>query len=221
MKKTRTAKPKPKRGGRGKAESVTGAAENAVEVRKPVGIGDNSKLKLIEPSDFDHHLKNIKGTLEKLETAKSLVRHAMESANKSSKGLGGVIKEIISLERKNDPTELAHYLQTFGIGLKVIGCPIQITIFDTLAGEVADQAYKRGYADGEGGRANDSPYPALSDLDQAYAKGWRHGTAKNLGVSPEESDAAEAERLAEGGGEKDPWPDDTQVQDGEPQKDAA
>lgn len=215
MKKART--PKPKRGGRrGRSEAMTGAKENEVEVRQPA-IGDNSKLKLVEPSDFEHHMKAIKGANEKLETAKSLVRHAMEAANKSSKGLGAVIKEIVGLERKNDPQALAHYLQTFGIGLKAINCPIQITIFDTLGGEVADQAYKRGFADGEGGRASDSPYPATSDLDQEYARGWRHGTAKNLGVSPEESDAA----LAAEGGESAAWPDDAQVQDGEQHKDAA
>lgn len=194
----RTRKP---RGGKGrsKAEDVTGAKEGAVEVRKPVGVGDNSKLKLPAPADFDHHFKSLRGAKDKVDTARQIERQAAEAANKVFPGLSKICKQMMKIQDENDPVKLQQFLDLYGLGLKQINSPIQITIFDTLAGDVGDQAYKRGFADGEAGRSANNQYPAGSDLHEEYQRGWSHGTAKNLDVSPEQSDEALAGGDAESG----------------------
>lgn len=184
-----------------KSEADTGAKENSVEVRTAAKIGDNSQLKLPAPADFDHHYKSMRGAKEKVATAQALSSQASESANKCSPGLAAVIKNTLKIEAENDPAKLQRHLEMMGMGLKHIGSSVQMTIFDTLAGDVADQAYKRGFADGEAPRAAANPYPEGSDLYADYAKGWREGTAKNLGLSDEEVAAAFPE------GEEHPDPD--------------
>lgn len=188
------AKPKGKRGGvrKSKAESMTGAKAAKVEVRG--GMGDNApEMKLPAPDDFLHHMKSIKGCKEKLETAKSLVSHAKKAANKSCAGLSKTIERLIGIERENDPFAFQREMEMLGLGLKVTNSPIQLSVFDTLAGDVEDQAYKRGVSDGEAGRSASNPYPENSDLAESYSSGWRHGTGKNLGLSPGQVDAATGE----------------------------
>lgn len=175
---------------RGKGESDTGAKDGQVEVRQAAGIGDNSKLALAAPDDYSHHMKSIKGLAEKAATANSMLRHAKTSANKCSPGLAASIAETLAIERENDPIKLQRRLEHLGLGMKLIGSSVQLSVFDTLAGEVAEQAYKRGFADGEAPRTAACPYPENSDLAEKYSKGWRHGTAKNMGMTPEDSDAA-------------------------------
>lgn len=164
-------------------------AEETVEVRTP-GIGDNSKLALPAPDDYSHHMKSIRGAKDKLETAKSLLRHAKDAANKCAAGLAASIEETLKIERDNDPVKLQARLEMLGLGLKEIGSTIQLSVFDSLGGDAADQVYQRGMADGKAGRTADNRYPEGSDLHALYAKGWRHGTASNLGISAEESDRA-------------------------------
>lgn len=176
-----------------RAESVTGAQEGAVEVRTAAKIGDNSKLKLPAPNDFDHHYKSIRGAQDKVKTAQALSSQASESANKCSPGLAKVIKDTLKIEAENDPEKLKRHLEMMGMGLKQISSSIQLTVFDSLQGDVADQAYSRGAADGEAGRSANNAYPDGSELNAEYARGWRHGTAKNLGLSPEQTDAAIAD----------------------------
>jgi hypothetical protein len=181
---------KRRRVAKARAEADTGAKANAVEVRTAAKIGDNSKLKLPAPDTFDHHYKSIRGAQDKVKTAQALSSQASESANKASPGLAKVIKDTLKIENENDPIKLARHLEMMGMGLKQINSPIQLTVFDTLQGDVADQAYKRGFDDGENGRTANNAYPDGSDLATAYGDGWRHGTAKNLGITPKEADAA-------------------------------
>lgn len=185
---------KGKRGGRSKrskAEASTGAKENGVDVRK-VSIGDNS-LALPDPKDFDHHYKSMRGARDKVQTAQALSSQASESANKCSPGLAKIIKETLKIENENDPVKLQRHLNMLGMGLKHINSTVQISIFDTLAGDVAEQAYKRGVDDGENARGSNQQYPEGSDLAGHYTRGWQHGTAKNMGLSPEQSDSALSE----------------------------
>lgn len=168
---------------------MTGAKENEVEVRTPAA-GDNSQLALPAPDDFQHHYKAIKGCKDKQATAASLLKHAKEAANKSSPGLAKMIENTIAIERQNDPAALMRHFELIGYGLRQINFPVQLSVFDTLAGDTKEQVYKRGFADGESARTANNKYPAGSDLAAEYDRGYRHGTSKNLGVTPEESDAA-------------------------------
>jgi hypothetical protein len=207
-----------KRGGSGKrkskAESMTGAKENAVEVRK-LG-GDNApELKLPSEEDFNYHLKNIRGAVEKKDTAVNLVRLANQSAEKACKGLGKTIARLIKLDRSDDPMAFQRELELLGYGLKVTGSPVQISIHDMLLGDVEDQAYGRGRKDGEAGKTLSNPYPDGTSLAAKYAEGHMHGQAKNLGLTTEQADAAVAEGANGNGSSSDPWPDDHQASGGE------
>lgn len=194
-KKKKTAGTRAGRSRRGKGESNTGAKANAVEVRT-AGIGDNSGLALVEPSDWNHHFKSIKGLKEKAATAQSLVRHAKTAANKLRTGLSAVIEDVISIERENDPVKLKSYLELMGVGLSCIGSTIQLNVFDSLAGDQMELVYKRGFADGEAGRTADNKYPETSDLHAEYNRGWRHGTGKNMNLTPEQVDSANEQQEA-------------------------
>lgn len=191
MAKPKKSAPAKKKGGkrRSKAENMTGAKANAVEVRK-VGIGDNSELEFLDPNDFDHHYRTIKGLKEKAATANSHVRHAKNAANKTRPGLAATVELTIAIEREDDPVKLKRHLEMLGVGLKQIGSSIQLNVFDSLAGEVQEQAYNRGFADGEGGKTSNSRYPEGSDLNAQYSKGWAHGSGKNMGQTVDQVDAA-------------------------------
>lgn len=187
-----------KRGGKkSKAESVTEAKANEVEVRTVVGIGDNSQLALPAPDDYAHHMKTIKGYMDKLETAKSILSHAKTAANKACPGLAASIAETLKFEREGDPIKLQKRLEMLGMGLKQIGSTIQLSVFDSLAGDEMDMVYQRGLADGKAGKTPDCRYPEGSDLAEQYNAGWRHGTAENMGVSAADADAAVAEASAD------------------------
>lgn len=161
---------------------------------RTIGIGDNSQLALPAPDDYAHHMKTIRGLKEKSATAASLLRHAKTSANKACAGLAASIEETLAIEREGDPIKLQKRLELLGMGLKQIGSTIEVTIFVTLAGDEEDLVYKRGHSDGKAGKTADNKYPEASSLHALYAKGWRHGTAENLGLTPEQADAADEDQ---------------------------
>lgn len=196
----------PRRGrgkSKSKAESMTGKKAATTEVRQ-VGEGHNSgELALPKPDDWDFHFRSIKGLAEKSATAASLLRHAKKSAEKSGINMEAM-NRTLSEDKAPDPAKMTRFLEQLGLGLKQSGSTLAITVHDSLAGDVADQSYKRGFADGEAGRTANNKYPENSDLAKQYTRGWMHGTGKNLGKTPEEVDAAladegdEAEQIGRG-----------------------
>lgn len=161
-----------------------------VEVRKAAAMGDNSQLALPAPDDYAHHMKTIKGLKDRAATAQSLVRHAKTAANKACPGLAASIEETLSIEREGDPVKLQTRLEMMGMGLKHIGSTIQLSVFDSLAGDHMDQVYRRYFTDGQGGKALDNRYPEGSDLAAQASRAWRHGFAANMDQTPEQADAA-------------------------------
>lgn len=159
--------------------------DETVEVRT-AGIGDNSELKLPKPDDYAHHMKSIRGAKDKLETAKSLLSHAKTAANKSCPGLAASIGETLAIERDGDAVKLKQRFELLGMGLKQINSTVQLSVFDTLAGEVTEQAFKRGYADGKAGKGSNSGYPEGSDLAAEYSRGWQEGMSQNVSMSDED-----------------------------------
>lgn len=179
------------RGGRsrrGKGESMTEAKANQVEVRTALGQGD---LQLPAPDDYQHHKKSIVGTLEKLETAKSLYRKALQSAKSAGIDTDALL-EARRIVRANDPKGTANKLNQLAFALGQEGFAIQITVHDTLAGDEHALVARRGYEDARAGKTNESPYPEGSDLARIYAKNFRHGTAHNLNVTDEQFEESEA-----------------------------
>jgi hypothetical protein len=193
MAKAKKAKGRAARSRRGKSQAMTGAKDAQVEVRT------GSLIPNIELSDKDinHHFTAIKRATETKDSAVSALRTAMKKADETHSGLGDEIKQQITLERKDSTAELAAELSLKARVLQARGTTIQINIFDTLAGDQLDQIYRRFFKDGKDGKPLDNRYPAGSDLNAQAARAWRHGTASNLNVSPEESDKAVAEEMSE------------------------
>lgn len=181
---------------RGKSEDMTGAKEGAVEVRS-VGIGDNSgELSLMEPDDWNHHKKAIKGWKEKVSTAQRGLQGAKAAAKKAGMNLAS-LDLVVGIERDNDPKKAMDFFSQVDLGLRLSeDTTIRITTHDTLAGDQMELVYKRGYADGAAGRTPDNQYPENSDLAAEYSRGWRHGSGKNMGLTPEQVDAAENQKEA-------------------------
>lgn len=181
----------PKRGGgsrRSKAESVTEEKENSVEVNKVLDLHPIE----IDEKDFNVHYKSIKSALEKKDTAVSLLRGARKQAKEASPDILAAVEETIKLERLDQDTIVTR-LQRIGYALKKAESPIQLTLHNTLLGDAKDTSYNRGFKDGEAGRTANNDYPEGSDLAAEYTRGWNHGTAKNLGMSPEAADVAIAD----------------------------
>lgn len=190
-----------KRGGsrKSRAEDSTGAKENATEMRTgELGLGEPI---VIDSDTFAMHLKSIKGATEKKDTAVSLLRGCMNAAKKVNEHLPEAIKLAIQEERSNDPSKLKKRLEVLGIALRETGSPVQLTVHDTLLGDVKQVAYDRGFKAGEGGQTLANPYPAGSDLSENYATGWRNGQAKLLGVNVDGEGDAAAGVVANGAGE--------------------
>jgi len=163
--------------------------------RKTKDKGDEAEMRkgelslepvVIDSSTFHFHMKAIKSATERKDTANNLLRGCYKAAKLVNEHLADTIRELITLERTDDPAKLRRKLETLGIGLKETGSPIQLTVHDTLMGDVVDAAYKRGHDAGANGRPLNCPYPENSDLAEAYGAGWRNGTGGNLGLTNQE-----------------------------------
>ena len=174
---------------RGKSEAMTGAKDATVEVRK-AGELDLKPVE-IDDGDFDLHFRATKNAKERVETATSLYRTCLKNAKKVSPELHDAIKDAMKFEGM-DPHDIKRQMEISGYVLRKTGSSVQLTIHDSLLGDTKDAYYKRGHADGKAGRTADARAPEGSDVAMEYLRGWQHGTASNLGMSPEEADAAAA-----------------------------
>jgi len=173
---------------RSKAESMTGAKENETEVRKgELALGEPVQ---IESKDFHFHMRAIKAALERKDSAVAVVRSSYKAANAVNPHLGGTIKDVIAMERADDPASLKQKLEVLGIALKETGSPVQLSVHDILMGDPKDVAYKRGKDAGANGQTLANPYPVGSDLAEQYQTGWRNGMGGNAGLTPEQTQAA-------------------------------
>lgn len=171
-------KPKKARGSRkSKAESMTGAKANEVESRS--GELDLKPVE-IDARDVQVHMRSIKAAMEKKDTAVSLLRSAKKNAKAVHPALADAIDKVIKLERSDSHHDLRQELEVFNIVLRETGAPIQISVHDTLLGDVVDQARNRGRKDAEGGKFASNPYLAGSDLAGAYSAGWEAVTAERV-----------------------------------------
>lgn len=179
----KSGKPVKRGRGRGKSEDMTGAKADTVEMRT-AGEFDLQQV-VIDDGDFDLHFKAAKSAKEMAEKYQSLYRGQLKSAKKVSNELHDSVKLAMSLESK-DPAEIKRDLEVHGYVLKRQGCPIQLSIHDTLMGDVKDGAEKRGRMDAVAGRAANCPYPENSDLKALYMKGHQAGIMDNMNMSDED-----------------------------------
>jgi len=176
------------KGGRGRKKTVD--KDDVTEVRK-----GELELKQIEidDGDFDLHLRSLKGAKEKFDTAKRLYDSCCKAAKKVSAQLLDAIKFAIKLEGM-DAADVKTELEIKGYVLKRSGSSVQLTIHDTLLGDVLDVAYDRGKEAGGNGKPCASPYPKGSDLEERWCTGWRNAVGGTLGLTEEETEEAVSER---------------------------
>ena len=184
MAKTKGAGTRSSRKRRGSGEDMTGAKENAVEVR---GVGDNSgALPLPEPDKVEYHKKQIIGYLEAKETANSRYRNALKAAQKD----GIDTDQLLSarkLKRRNDPAKTLSEFKQLAMYLEMEGFPIRLEARDVLEAQVEENAEKRGYEDCKAGRSSRNPYPQGTDMHMRYARGFHRGTCENAGLNEDET----------------------------------
>ena len=189
------------RGSRGR-KKVEDKADQ-VEVRE-----GELELKTIEidDGDFDMHLKSIKGAKERFDTAKRLYDSCCKSAKKVSEDLLNSIKRAIKFEGM-DIADIKKQLEIDGYVLKRAGSSVQLTIHDTLLGDVNAAAEKRGHADGKAGRSANCPYPEGTELARLYFGGWNAGQAELIGADDDDGDDDDdGEHALAGADEREPAP---------------
>lgn len=171
---------------RGSGEDMTGAKADQVEVRT------GSLIKPVELSekDINHHFTAIKNATESKDTYVGKLRNAKKAADQSHPGLAAEIEKQMRAERKDDMTAVAGQLSLQAAVMRARGSTLQLTIFDTLAGDQMDLIYRRYYKDGKEAKPLANEYPVGSDLAAQAARAWRHGQAANMGLTPEKADEA-------------------------------
>jgi len=150
----------------------------------------------LKSDDFALHLRSTKAAVERMKSAKNLYDGCCKSAKKVSPQLLEAVKLAIKFEGK-DMQEVKSALEVLGFVLKETDHPLQLTIHDTLLGDVNEAAYARGEKSGAAGMAMANPYPDGSDLAEQYATGWRNGQAKLLNLPLEESGIGHNSQTAE------------------------
>lgn len=198
-------------GGRKRKSKKTG--DQAKELQA-AATSEAPRLNIPAPRDLKHHYDTILGFKAKLDEANGRLRNAFKQAEEAGVDTAGI--RFAMSKSKKDPLVLKAFLLQVAEHFKELGLPFQISLFDTINGTPDEQAYKAGYAIGEGGQTPANPYPAGSPPNDEYNRGVAHGIGKNLGQTPEQVDAALA---ADGGpdrgdgGGTEVWPDDQQVRE--------
>lgn len=189
-KKTNGKAPRARRARRSKAESFTEAKANAVEMRK-AGELDLQQVE-IDSKDFDLHYRAAKTARDRLDTANSLYRSTLKNAKACGEDVVDAVKRALKFDGMNE-ADIKRQMEIDGFILKHRGSPIQLTIRDSLMGDVNQAADTQGYRDAKANKVSSSPYPANSDLDKHYAKGFRRGTVENMNLPDEEASRLLAE----------------------------
>lgn len=196
------------RGRKSKAESMTGAKENAVETRQP-----KMDLKIASGEKIVHYLKSVKGFKEKLTTIQGQLRNVYKAA-KAENVPKAVIDELLALER-GDADAFRAEMESLAVGLKAVGAPFQLSVFDTVYGSSVEAAAAKGRQVAESGAFADNPYAEGTPEAEAFGEAYMKVQASRVPGMQEMQAAAEAapegEASADDGGE--PWPDDAAISD--------
>lgn len=148
------------------------------EMRK----GNSEPMQIeLNSEDFAFHFKNAKAAKVRMGTAKSSYDACLKAAKKVSDQLHASVKLALTLEGK-DLYDVKTQLEVFGFVLKATDHPLQLTIHDTLLGDVIEVAATRGFNDGRVGKPCANPYPDGTELARAYLDQWGRGQQELLGV---------------------------------------
>lgn len=171
------------RGKRTKRGGAKADKADTAEMRK--GGELDLKQVAIDDADFDMHLRAMKGAKDRMATAKNLYDGCCKAAKKVSEDLLVAVKKAIKFEGM-DLDDIKRALEIDGYVLRKTGSPVQLTIHDSLMGDVNQAADTCGYRDARAGKVAKSRYPESSDLHELYMAGWQRGTRENMGLDPED-----------------------------------
>ncbi|HCE08744.1 MAG TPA: hypothetical protein DEQ40_09125 [Oxalobacteraceae bacterium] len=152
---------------------MTGKKGAEVEVRT---IGE--ELKLAKPADILHTLKTIKGWKEKIATLNSHLSTAYKTA-KAAKISKKTVDFLLGLER-GDPVEYRAEMETIGVGLKAVGAPFQLNVFDIAYANDIEQAKAEGRACAQSGRGFECRFSEGSEAHTAGMTEWMRINAERV-----------------------------------------
>lgn len=181
---------------RSKGESFTGAKENKAEVRK-AGSFDQIEI-VIADKDFTFHFKNAKEAKRRMDEAQGHYRAQLKAAKEVGPDVLDAVKLALQWGDKS-AADTKRRLELLGYALKQVGGPIQLSVLDSLAKDVIEDAEARGYDDAKAGESQRRRYPENSDLSKLYDLGFMKGTIENLPITDEAKAASLAEYIAENG----------------------
>lgn len=129
--------------------------------------GGAKQYRLPEPDKIEHHLSNCEAWEKKLADMKAHVKKAYEGAatDNVSKEL---LKDLMAL-KGGDPIVARQKLEAWGVGLKVIGAPFQLNVFDTMYENDVAQARAEAAVAARTGRSPECRFAEGSEAAEAYA----------------------------------------------------
>lgn len=173
-------------GKKSRAESTTGAKEASTEMRTPVKA---TELPLPKPADAEYHRKQVLGWKEKVTTAQGHYRNACKAAQSAGINVDS-LKEAEAIKRENDPAATMAYFQQLNMQLQLAGSPLRLVMFDSLGGDLKEQAYAQGQDDAGNGRVKNNPFPEGSEPHDEYEVGYRNKMGAHLGLSEQQTEDA-------------------------------
>lgn len=163
---------KPKKPRKGARRALAPTKDETVEMK----TGPSKQFKLPEPSRIEHHLANTEAYEKKLKDLKETVakQYEVAAADGVSKDL---LKDLMKL-KKGDPIVARQALEAFGVGLKAIGAPFQLNVFDSMFENDVAQARAEGALAGRTGKPPECRWAEGSDAHEAFLNEYQFEQAK-------------------------------------------
>lgn len=150
-----------KKTGGSRRRKLKETAEETVETKTGA-----TQLKLADPTKLEHHLANCEAYEKKLSDLKKTVKKQYELAQ--AEGITkGLLKELMDL-KAGDPIAARKRLEDFGIGLRVIGAPFQLNVFDAMFKNDTEQAKAEARLAARGVRGPECRFAEGSPAHQAF-----------------------------------------------------
>lgn len=173
---------------RGKGEDFTGAKAGETEVRSPTIA---QELALAKPEDILHHMRTIKGWKDKVTTLNGHISNAYKAA-KTAKISRKTLEFLLGLER-NDPVAYRIEMENVAIGLKAMGAPFQMNVFDAIYANDIDQVKAEASAAAKAGRGPECRFAEGSPAYDVYMETY---ALVQAGMVPGAENMTDAEKLA-------------------------
>lgn len=176
---------------RGKAEDVTGEKEGGAKVRRV----EPTQMKLPSGKRILECVASIEGYDGKINSLVGARRKQMGVIK--AEGIDPkTITDLIKL-KKMDQLDFERRMRELGVGLKEMGYPVQLSVFDVAFGDSVAQATAEGKQRGTQGLAVECQWPEGTPEFQAYMDAYTKAEAGRLPIAQEDEAEEEAEEETE------------------------